>query len=429
MSKTLLIIRRELICTFSRPSYLIMAFAVPLLAILILAGVRFVRGRTENSSDASAGAQQEWEMEVEGYVDKSGLIRVIPSDLPQEHLLAYDSEVAANEALAAGHITAYYVIPSDYIENGEIIYVFPDDRSMLTDGQSWVMKWTLMVNLQGGDVDAADRIWNSVWDLQETQVTASATQQQADAGEDCSRPGTACESNELIRLIPSMMVLLFFMSFMTSSTMLFNSIGTEKENRTLEVLLLAVSPYQMLAGKTIALGITGLLQMVAWLGTSVVLFNMGGATLSLPENFTFPAELLAWGVVFFLGGFGVYASLMAGAGALVPKIKEAGAANFITMSPLFLGYVVGLLWPLAGATNNIVPVLLSLFPLTAPVVMIMRLTDGAVPLWQLLLSVGLLFVSAYYTLRAVAAIFRAQILLSGQSFSARRYFRLLLGKA
>jgi ABC-2 type transport system permease protein len=69
---------------------------------------------------------------------------------------------------------------------------------------------------------------------------------------------------------------------------------------------------------------------------------------------------------------------------------------------------------------------LSLFPLTSPIVMMMRLTIGGVPLWQVLLAVGLLILTAVLVVRAVARMFRAQVLLSGQPFSAKRYARELL---
>jgi len=177
-----------------------------------------------------------------------------------------------------------------------------------------------------------------------------------------------------------------------------------------------------------ALGFSGLLQMVVWLAAIFILFNLGGKTMNLPDDFTFPGIIIGWSIVFFLGGFAVYASLMAGVGAMVPKVKEAGSANFIAMIPLFLGYIVGLFSPIAGVTDDFIPVFLSFFPLTSPVVMIMRLTDSIVPLWQLLVSAGLLFISAYYIMRAVSTMFRAQILLSGKPFSAVRYYKALLGR-
>jgi ABC-2 type transport system permease protein len=77
--------------------------------------------------------------------------------------------------------------------------------------------------------------------------------------------------------------------------------------------------------------------------------------------------------------------------------------------------------------HSALPTALSLFPLTAPVVMIMRLTVDGVPLWHPLLAAGLMVLTAIFTMRAVASMFRAQTLLSGQPFSAKRFATALLG--
>lgn len=426
MRKTFLVMRQELITTFSRPSFLVFAFGVPVLALIILGGVKLVQGRSTQNSGSDI-APSEYQLETEGFVDHSGLIQTISDDL-QDHLLPYPSEDQARQALESGKITAYYIIPADYVTSGEVEYVYPNDHSFLADGQPWVIKWTLNLNLLEGDLELADQIWNPIWNL-ETQSIAPEFDGAAASDEDCSRPGIACESIELIRMIPSLLVAIFFITFMSSSSMLFNSIGVEKENRTLELLLLSINSRQLLTGKTLALGIAGLVQTAVWLGAIYISFNLGGSTLSLPEGFSFPAEIVAWSLVFFIGGFALYASLMAGAGALVPKMKEAGIANFIAMFPLFFGYMFGLMAPLAEATDSLFLIFLSIFPLTSPVVMIMRLTDGLVPLWQLMLSIGLLLVTAYFALKMVAAMFHAQNLLSGQPFSVRRYFRALAGQA
>ncbi len=427
MKKTFLIMRQELIATFSRPSYLFFAFGLPVLAVLILGGVRLFQERSSANSSADLAGPTEYQLETEGFVDHSGLIQTISEDL-QEYLLPYENEAATKAALAAGEISAFYVIPADYVASGEVDYVFPDDKPYLSDGQQWVIKWTLNLNLLGGDLELADQIWNPIWNFESRNI-ALEFEGAAITGEDCSRPGVACESNKLIRMMPSILVVIFFIAFMSSSSMLFNSIGAEKENRTLELLLLSINPRQLLTGKTLALGIAGLLQALVWLLSIFIGFNIGGSTLSLPAGFHFPVEIVAWSLVFFIGGFALYASLMAGAGALVPKMKEAGIANFIAMIPLFFGYIFGIMAPLADATGSAFLVFLSIFPLTSPVVMVMRLTDGNVPLWQLLLSVGLLFVTAYYALQVVAAMFHAQNLLSGQPFSAKRYLRALAGRA
>lgn len=427
MRKTFLVMRQELINTFRRPSFLLFAFGIPVFAVLILGAVKLIQGRSTENSAPDISTPGGLQLETEGFVDHSGLIQTISEDL-QDHLLPYESETQAQQALGAGKIAAYYVIPVDYMARGEVEYVYPDDKSYLSDGQSWVIKKTLNLNLLAGDLELADQLWNPIWHL-EARSVAPEFQGTAVSGEDCSRPGIACESNELIRIMPSLLVAIFFMAFMSSSSMLFNSIGAEKENRTIELLMLSINPRQLLTGKTLALGIAGLVQTVVWLIAIYTSFNLGGSTLSLPDGFNFPMEIVAWSLIFFIGGFALYASLMAGAGALVPKMKEASIANFIAMSPLFFGYVFGIMSPLAEATGSTFLVFLSIFPLTSPVVMVMRLTDGFVPLWQLLLSIGLLFVTAYYALQTVAAMFHTQNLLSGQPFSVKRYLHALAGRA
>lgn len=424
MPKTLRVMRQEIYKTLHRTGYVIFAFVVPVAAVLILAAVTFAQERSGGGeASATAGLSSQSEIAVEGYVDQSGLIRVIPANIPTGHLISYADEAQAQQALAAEDITAYYVIPPDVIQRGRVFYVYPDTRPYLDDGQPWVMAWTLTVNLLGGDAELADKVWNPTWNVTTTNIAAQS--EAGRQGEDCSRPGAACKSNDLIRFIPALMVAVFYAVFMTSSSMLFNAVGAEKENRTLEVLLLAVSPRQLLAGKTLALGVMGLLQTIVWLGAIFISANLGGSTLRLPENFVFPVEILIWGVVLFAGGYGLYASLMAGAGALVPKMKEAGAANTIVMIPLFLGYMVGLMTPLTNTSAAALPIILSFFPLTAPVVMMMRLSNGVVPLWQLFVAAGLTYAVAWWALRAVADMFHAQNLLSGQPFSVRRYFGAL----
>jgi ABC-2 type transport system permease protein len=93
-----------------------------------------------------------------------------------------------------------------------------------------------------------------------------------------------------------------------------------------------------------------------------------------------------------------------------------------------IGYFIAVTPLGQGDPHGTVSTIMSIFPLTAPVVMIMRLTIGGVPAWQLLLTVVLMGITAVFILRAVVQMFRAQTLLSGQPFSVRRYFQALTGR-
>lgn len=424
MRKIYLVLRHELVTTLARRSYLLVAFGIPLLAVLIFAGVAIFKGGSA-ASDVPSETPDTSQLEVEGYVDHAGLISAIPDGIPAGYLVAYAEEEQAQEALEAGEIAAYYVVPQDYVETGELLYVHPKPSPFSAHLRDWAMRRTLLVNVLGGDVELADRVWNPV-SLEVTNLAAES-QLDSEADEGCSTPGTACESNLLIRYLPMIMLVLFYAFIMTGSSLLLRNISEEKENRVMEILMLSISPRQMLMGKITGLGIAALLQMTAWIGTVYILLRMGGQTFNLPAGFQIPPALLVWGLVFFLLGYAVYASLMAGAGALVPKLKETTQATWVVMTPIFVGYLLGLF--LLEDPHGRLATGLSLFPLTSPTMMMMRLTVGGVPVWQPVLATALLVVTAILVVRAVARMFHAQNLLSGQSFSVKRFYGALLGRA
>jgi ABC-2 type transport system permease protein len=234
------------------------------------------------------------------------------------------------------------------------------------------------------------------------------------------------EDNPLTFFLPYATMMILYVVILMSATLLLNSVTDEKKNRVMEILLVSVSPRQLLAGKIVGLGIMGLVQALIWVGTSYTMLRASGRTLNLPAEYQLPVSLLVWGIVFFLLGYAVYASLMAGLGALAPNLQAASQATFMVIWPLVLPmlFVVSLIEDTHGALATG----FSLFPLTAPVAMITRLAVGGVPLWQPVLSAGLLLITAILTIRAVSAMFHAQTLLSGQPLSVRAYYRALLGR-
>jgi ABC-2 type transport system permease protein len=155
--------------------------------------------------------------------------------------------------------------------------------------------------------------------------------------------------------------------------------------------------------------------------------RVGGGTLNLPIEFSLPIGLLFGWLVFFLLGYALYASLMAGVGALAPNLKEANQAVGLIMLPMAIGYMLSILPPTIELPHAGLALVLSLFPLTAPFAMVMRLVIGDVPVWQVLLSAGLLVLSIVIVVRGVASAFRAQSLLSGQPFTVKRFITTMFG--
>jgi ABC-2 type transport system permease protein len=183
---------------------------------------------------------------------------------------------------------------------------------------------------------------------------------------------------------------------------------------------------EMLVGKICALGIAGLLQTVVWSGSGLLMLRLAGSTLNLPAEFQLPVSVLAWGVVFFVLGYALYGSLMAGLGALVPNLREASQATTVILIPVMIPLFF--ISVLIDEPNGVLSVILSLFPFSAPVAMMTRLSAATVPWWQPALAAVLLVGTCYLVIRAVAGMFRAQNLLSGQTFKLRMFFDALLGR-
>jgi ABC-2 type transport system permease protein len=225
--------------------------------------------------------------------------------------------------------------------------------------------------------------------------------------------------------VPYATGMVLYLVIILNSSLLRGSMGGERKNRVLEILMLSVNPRELLSGKIIALGLVGLLQTVIWAGTGYGLLRLTGRAVSLPTGVQVEFSTVFWVAVFFLLGYAIYASLMAGLGALTgPNVPGSSTADFVVIWPLvipmfFMPFMI-------EHPNGVPAVILSLFPLTAPVAMLTRVATGLVPWWQPPLAAILMGLTAALVLRAVAGLFRAQILLSGQTFSTKRFLKLLV---
>ena len=411
MKKTLLVIRHEIRTIFSRPSFLFAIFGIPVIGAMIFS----VAGQLTKGSSAQNFLTQLISspptVQAEGYIDQAGVIKNLPASVPPGILVAFPDETTARQALENGEISAYYIIPADYIQSGKINYIRSDFNPLGSSSQSGLLEWIVNVNLLGGDEQLASLINGP----KDTQEVSFSTTPQRDA------------NNMLTYFLPYAVMMLFYIIILSSASLLLNSVAKEKENRVMEVLMLAVTPRQLLSGKIIGLGVVGLLQVITWVGTGRILLARSGTTFNLPIAFQLPASFLVWGLIFFLLGYAVYASLMAGLGALVPNLREASQATIMVIFPLIIPMMLNSV--LINEPNSTFSVIMSLFPLTSPIAMMTRLAAGGVPFWQPVLAAILLVITAVWVVRSVARMFRAQTILSGQPFSRKLFINALVGKA
>jgi ABC-2 type transport system permease protein len=411
MNKTLLVLKHEIITILSRPSFLFAIFGIPIIGatVFIIAGQLSKGTSAQNILIQLISSPPT--TQTEGYIDQSGIIKVIPDSVQAGLLVSFPDEASAIQALENGKISAYYIIPTDYIQSGEITYIRPDFNPLGSSGQSALLEWILNVNLLGGDTQTATLLNGP----SNTQKESLSPEPQRDA------------NNMLTYFMPYAVMMLFYIIILSTASLMLSTVAKEKENRVMEILMVSVTPRQLLTGKVVGLGLVGLLQTITWVGTGRLLLARSGTTFNLPIAFQLPASFLIWGLIFFILGYAVYASLMAGLGALVPNLREASQATFVVIFPLVIPMFLNSV--LINEPNSLLSVILSVFPFTAPVAMMTRLAAGGVPLWQTLLAAVLLAVTAVMVVRAVARMFHAQTILSGQPFSRKVFFNALLGKA
>lgn len=248
----------------------------------------------------------------------------------------------------------------------------------------------------------------------------------------------------------------YFISAFGGSVM--NGVLEEKKNRIMEVMVSSVKPFDLMAGKIIGIGLVGLVQMLLWIafgallifilmmvmiGSAVDLSSLANMTQSdvtgmaanmgadsfrdmqdsirVLSSVNFPQMILMF-VLYFVGGYLLYASLYAAVGASVSSDEDSAQFMMPVMLLLMFSFYAGF-----GSINNPEgPLALwcSYIPFTSPIVMLVRIPFG-VPIWQQALSVFILYASAWLIVWLSARIYRVGILMYGKKPSLKEIGRWL----
>jgi ABC-2 type transport system permease protein len=417
MKKTLIVMLNEIRTTLGRKSFTLLALGLPLLVGAVALAIMLINRETASAPATTPTAEisQGDSLTAEGYVDPGGLIQTLPDDVPSAALIPYPDAAAAQVALEAGEIKAYYIIAADYLESGDVTYVWPDFDPTSDSARANRIEWVLLVNLFHGDAETAAEVWRPL-DVNWQQLPSP---QGSDVGD--------ADESWIALLLPNLMAFVLYMVVIIPSGVLVTAVTDEKKNRVMEVLMSSISPEQLMGGKILALGLLGLLQIGLWVGILWAVVRFGGQPLSIPPGFAVPTGILIWAVVYGLLGYAMYGALMAGLGALAPDVKDTRGASVMILLPLIIVYIF--LAIIVERPDGALAVAFSLFPLTSPVAMVARMAATDVPAWQPALAAALQLLTAILIVRSVARLFRAQTLLSGQPFNLKSFRSALLGRS
>ena len=260
---------------------------------------------------------------------------------------------------------------------------------------------------------------------------------------------------------------LMFMFILMYGMMVFRSVMEEKTNRIVEVIISSVKPFQLMLGKILGVAILGLIQflimgIITFILTTVLstiflkdisgqlkvfkqqqeLVKLQGSNANFSQLEKFDDKLEVFDllekiekinffevficfILYFLGGYLFYSSIMAAIGSAVDS--ESDSQQFITpvTLPLMIGYLISMKTILEPDSSLVFWA--SIIPFTSPIVMMSRITNG-VPLWELFFSLTALFASFFVTTWLAAKIYRTGILMYGKKTSWKEIGKWLVYK-
>jgi ABC-2 type transport system permease protein len=339
-----------------------------------------------------------------GYVDRSGVLSAdVQSPFEESRaaeLRRFDDADAAQAALEAGQIQAYYLLPEGYIASGQLELYYWEDAP--ADSVRAEFDDFLRANLAAGlPVEAQRRA------IEGPSITVRSADGRREVN---SRNWTAF-------VLPFVASFFLVMAVMTSAGYLLQAVTTEKENRTMELMITSLTPEQLVGGKAVGLVSVSLTQIGIWALAIVISLLVGARYLAVLRQASVPWGMLGIAVLYFLPSFALVAGFMIAIGSIVTETQQgqqiAGLLNLLFFAPFFLLALV------IANPNSPVLVALSLFPTTAFLTITMRWSLAVVPLWQMILSWVLLVVSAAGSLWASARVLRAGMLRYGQRLELR----------
>lgn len=401
-----IVISREYLERVKRKSFIITTLLTPLfMALLMIAPALIMVFSSPESKNIAI-------------IDETGLIAA--------HLRGNDDIrfiVTTAEPLDSARVNDSYdgvlVIGADAVANpNDAVRMYSHGSlSMATDGfiNSQVEKAIEDARLQNYQIENLRQILNEV------SVDLHIPVVDIDKEEDSEISSIV---SYFISLAADMVLYMFILIY---GQMVMTSIIDEKANRVLELVVSSVKPTDLMLGKIVGVGLVAITQIVIWVGLLgacsawlLPLLSGKAAAGADPEMETMLAQLTDSGTImsymgymlaFFIAGYLFYSSIFAAIGSAVDNVQDASQLTTIPTMPIVLAIVGSI--AIINNPQSGMAFWLSIIPFTSPMCMMARI-PFEVPLWQILLSLGLLVVSVLLMVWLCAKIYRVGIFMYGK---------------
>jgi len=386
------IARHHFMMEVRKRSFIILLFSLPLL-IGVSVGIGILSESLTH------------EPTVLGYVDPSGFLTDTALDEEDTTLIQFESEEAAQQALDAEEINGYYLLSADFAadRDAELVYYQPPDWQAQVAFSDMVRR----NHLAGIPPNVAQRI------VEGSDVVVQPL----------SSNRTFGNNPEVTDFLPVITALIFGFVTVTTSGYMMEALVTEKENRTMEILVSSISAGKLMTGKIIGgLGIAGvqLLVYIVCLFIGVIIGRLAGVSwlLELHPRWVdvIQVVLVAIPVYLFL------TALFTMIGAMLTESNDAQQVGPFSFLLLLLPIYV--MPALINDLNGSLALTLSFFPPTAMMTFALRLLVIEIPWWQVIASMVISLASGGGLIWLAAKAFRLGMLRYGQ----RLHIRDLIGR-
>jgi ABC-2 type transport system permease protein len=393
-----LIAKHEYRRTVFKRAFILVTLAIPLAMVAVIALAIFVGMSSENRLPV-------------GYVDRADILGVTqqsPSAIPTGKVRAFPDKGTALAALEREEIQAFFVFPSDYPSTlqTDLYYLEEPPSSDVWGDFNYFVRANLVATypdeirkrlLEGPNITVHDIVSNREFS----------------------------ERSFVNIILPFVASFFFFIATMLASGYMLQVVATEKENRTMEIMITSVTPGQLIGGKTVGLLAAALTQLFIYTIAAVVGLIVAAPRVEALQQVTVPWAYLGVMGLFFIPSYALIAAVMVAIGAAVTKVQEAqqvaGLLNMLFILPMILAVVI------IRDPGNPLSVFLSLFPTTAFLTISLRWGLGTVPMWQIGIGWVLLIVTTIFMVWAAARVFRAGMLRYGQPLNLKTVMAVVRG--
>ncbi len=319
-------------------------------------------------------------------------------------VISFENEAIALKALQEEHIQAIFILPINYPESIEVDVIYinePGDNAF--DQIRYLLKsnilaeYPLDVKVRG--LEGFSPIIRTPDGLREFS-----------------------QKNTLNLVLPLVSGVVFMFLILLSANYFSSFVAEEKENRTMEILTTTVSPNQLIAGKIFGTIAVVLTQLMSWIILFIIAWQISKQQINaewIQNPHIEPSTLLTI-LVILIPAYILYAALISTVGAAATNVQEGQQIAGIFVMPLSLSYM--LLALIIENPNSPFAVAVSLFPLTAPTLMPLRIALTVVPPEQIILCATVLIICALIAIWMAARAFELGLLRYGKKLRIREIF-------